>query len=285
MIEWLSKNKIGIQVSLDDLETSKPLHDGKSSSSLVLENIKRLQEGEIPFSINTVLDYEHTKSLRNLVDYICSIKKLSQWGLSASFTLNDDTYVDDIIDVMKLGILQLRDNGFDVRNNLRFYNEVVNQPDMTCPVGKNSMALGTNLEVWPCQSLIDRPPLGVFDEHIKELLETSEGNRYFHNRTLLPQCTDCGVLNWCRGGYRAIHSTDKKAVDVTCRIKQEIVPFILQETQNFGYGGNGNCNCNHNHSHQPEQDDTFDNIIKNYLVDFPKSDIKPTFVKTPMLED
>jgi sulfatase maturation enzyme AslB (radical SAM superfamily) len=44
---------------------------------------------------------------------------------------------------------------------------------------------------------------------------------------------NCSVLHWCRGGCRAVHLTDEKAIDITCKIKQEIIPFILQETQGY----------------------------------------------------
>jgi radical SAM protein with 4Fe4S-binding SPASM domain len=274
MIEWVAKNRIGIQVSLDDLEKSKPLNNGESSSPLVLKNIERLRKAKICFNINTVLNYENTKSLRDLVDYICSINPLN-WGLSASFTLHDDTYVNEIMDVLKLGILRLRDNRFDIRNRLRFYNEVLNQPGQTCHAGGCGVfALGTKLEVWSCQAAIDKKPLGYFDEDIKELLATSEDNAYFRNRTLLPQCTDCSVLNWCRGGCRAVHLTDMKAVEITCKIKQEIINFMLKETQ--GYTTSNNCGCNHSH-----------NELDKYIIDYVKEKIKTDelkFVETPPLD-
>jgi sulfatase maturation enzyme AslB (radical SAM superfamily) len=58
------KNNIGVQVSLDDLEDSKPLNSGESSSLLVLENIERLKDAKVPFTINTVFDYSKTKTLK-----------------------------------------------------------------------------------------------------------------------------------------------------------------------------------------------------------------------------
>jgi radical SAM protein with 4Fe4S-binding SPASM domain len=274
MIEWMSKNKIGIQVSLDDLENSKPLNNGESSSPLVLKNIERLREAKIPFNINTVFNYENTKSLRDLVDYICSIDSL-HWGLSASFTINDDTYLNEIMDVIKLGILRLRDNNFDIRNKLRFYNEVINHPGQTCHAGCSIFALGTKLEVWSCQSMIDKKPLGYFNENVKELLATSEDNAYFRNRTLLPQCTDCSVLNWCRGGCRAVHLTDMKAVELTCKIKQEIINFILRETQGYNNRNSNNCNCHSSND--------LDKYITDYVKNLPKEDIK--LVETPDLPD
>jgi radical SAM protein with 4Fe4S-binding SPASM domain len=274
MIEWMLRNNLGVQVSLDDLENSKPLNNGESSSEVVLKNIEQLKEAKVSFSINTVFDYSKTKSLKKLVDYVCQ-QPISQWGLSASFTISDDTYVDEIIDQIKLVVLRLKENGFDVRKNFRFYNEIIAYPGMTCTAGKGIFALGTNLEVWPCQSMIDKPPLGYFDENIKQLLATSEDNKYFYNRTLLPQCTDCSVLNWCRGGCRAVHLTDMKAVEITCRIKQEIIDFILKETQNGGY----RRYSGHNHDHGAG----LIKIIGDYVESMPKDGIK--FVETPPLPD
>jgi radical SAM protein with 4Fe4S-binding SPASM domain len=279
MIEWLNKNQIGIQVSLDDLENSKPLNNGESSSTVVLKNIERLKDAKVRFSMNTVLDYNKTKDLVGLVDYICR-QPISDYGLSASFTLNDDTYVNEIITTLKLGIVRLRQNGFDIRNRLRFYNEVINYPGRTCHAGVSLFAVGTNLEVWPCQSMIDKKPLGYYDENLKDLLATSEDNKYFRSRTLLPQCTDCTVLNWCRGGCRAVHLNDKKSVDITCKIKQEVINFILKETQNYNYKNNS-------HDHHLNDDSFekgFEKIINDYAERISKSSIELEFVETPPLD-
>jgi radical SAM protein with 4Fe4S-binding SPASM domain len=273
MVEWIEKNRIGIQVSLDDLENSKPLNNGKSSSSEVLKNIEKLREANIQFSINTVFDYETTKDIRKLADYISEINP-SEWGFSSSYSLDDDTYIEEIVETTKLCILRLITNGFDIRNRFRYYNEVINQPNRTCTAGVNLFALGTNLEVWPCQSVIDRKPLGFFDENIQELLLTNEANKYFRDRTLLPQCTDCNVLNWCRGGCRALHG-NKKVMDVTCKIKQKIIPFVNNKIHEYPHN---------KHGHKHYLDDKIEMLIKNYIVDTLESDIKPTFVKTPPLD-
>jgi radical SAM protein with 4Fe4S-binding SPASM domain len=275
MIEWMLKNKLGVQVSLDDLENSKPLNNGESSSKIVLQNIERLKAAKVYFSINTVFDYSKTKSLKNLVDYVCQ-QPISQYGFSASFTINDNTYIDEIIDQIKLAILRLKENNFDIKNKFRFYNEIIGRPGQTCQAGVHIFALGINLEVWSCQSMIDKKPLGYFDENIKELLATSEDNAYFRNRTILPQCTDCSVLNWCRGGCRAVHLTDMKAVELTCKIKQEIINFILRETQ--GYNNRNSNNCNHQHDNGG-----LDKILKDYIKNLPKEEIK--LVETPDLPE
>jgi uncharacterized protein len=274
MIEWMQKNKLGLQVSLDDLENSKPLNNGESSSKIVLQNIERLKEAKVSFAINTVFDYSKTKSLKKLIDYVCQ-QPISQYGFSASFTINDDTYIDEIIDQIKLAILQLKENNFDIRNKFRFYNEVINGPGQTCHAGVSIFAIGTNLEVWSCQSMIDKKPLGYFDENLKTLLATSEENKYFYNRTLLPQCTDCSILNWCRGGCRAVHLTDMKAVELTCKIKQEIINFILKETQGYNNRQSNNCNCHSSND--------LDKYITDYVKNLPKEEIK--LVETPDLPD
>jgi radical SAM protein with 4Fe4S-binding SPASM domain len=243
----------------------------------VLQNIERLKEAKIPFSINTVFDYNKTKSLKKLTDYVCQ-QPISQYGFSASFTINDNTYIDEIIDQVKLVVLQLKENNFDIRNRFRFYNEVIGQPGKTCHAGVDTFAIGTKLEVWPCQSLIDKKPLGYFDENIKNLLATSKNNKYFFNRTLLPQCTDCSVLNWCRGGCRAVHLNDMEAVENTCKIKQEIINFILRETQGYNNRSYHNYSCDHS-----TKNNGLDTHISNYINGLPKEEIK--LVETPPLLD
>jgi radical SAM protein with 4Fe4S-binding SPASM domain len=270
MIEWMLKNHIGIQVSLDDLHNSKPLNNGKSSSETTIRNIARLYKAKVGFSINTVLDTDRTKSLKELAEYICSFKNIT-WGLNASYTQNDDSKTDTIISIFKETFTELHKNNFNIRNKLRFYNMVLGQKGHNCHAGVSIFALGTNLEVFSCQSLIDKPPLGYFDENIRQLLETAEANRYFYNRTLLPQCTDCNILEYCRGGCRSAHH-DKKAVEVTCRIKQELINFILNGTKT------SRTNCHHNH----ELDMMFDTYITEQLKK-QASEVQPMFVETPPL--
>lgn len=242
MIDWLLENKIGVQVSLDGLQSSKPLVYGDNSAKLVISNIERLRQAGVNFSINTVYDITKNPSIRRLVDYVCEVNP-SQWGLSASFALNDDSHLEEICDQIKLAVIRLRENNFDVYHKLRFYNEILGFQG-SCDAGRSIFALGVNLEVWPCQARIDTPPLGFFDEKINQLLETVEGNAYFRNRTLLPQCTDCEILHWCRGGCRSVHLLDKKAVDVTCRIKREVIKTMLLQSNS---NNNSFISCN-NHS-------------------------------------
>jgi radical SAM protein with 4Fe4S-binding SPASM domain len=271
IIEWLLKNNIGIQVSLDDLNNSKPLHTGESSAKVTLQNIKKLSEANVSFSINTVLDTDKTENLADLVEYICSLKNVD-WGLNASYTLADETKAEKAIKLFKDAITELNKHNYNVYNRLRFYNMTLSRKWGSCTAGTSIFALGTNLEVWPCQTLIDKPPLGYFDAHINDLLKTSEGNRYFYNRTLLPQCTDCNILEYCRGGCRSVHQ-DEQCVKVTCKIRREIVNFILQGKRN------NDSHCGHDR----QLNDVFENIIKDYIKNMSDTGIMPMFVETPAL--
>jgi radical SAM protein with 4Fe4S-binding SPASM domain len=248
MLKGLQKNRIGVQVSLDDLENSKPLANGQSSSKITMRNIKRFQEEGIGFSINTVLDIKNTKSLKDMVEYICSLNNV-QWGLNASYTMNDESISDEVIKVFKEAILLLGEKNFNILYGLRFYNMTIGRNEGGCISGIGTCALGTNLEVWPCQCFSYKKPLGYYDENIKEILATSKENEYFRNRTLLPQCTDCSILQYCRGGCRAVNMTDEKAVEVTCKIKQEVVKFILEKRRELNNNTN-NCDCGGNNHQQ-----------------------------------
>jgi hypothetical protein len=83
-------------------------------------------------------------------------------------------------------------------------------------------------------------------------------------------------LNWCRGGCRAVHD-DKEAVRVTCKIKQEVMNFIMQGNNQRRI--NKPCTCDE------QQSNVLDDIIKDYIVNIPKSKSLPTFVETPSLPD
>jgi radical SAM protein with 4Fe4S-binding SPASM domain len=242
MVDWLAKNQIRIQVSLDDLDQSKPLKNNQNSPETVLKNIQKLQQAKIRFSINTVLNLETTEIIKDLAEYVCLLKTPQKnnidWGLTISYAENDNAKIAVAVKILKDAITILKKNNYDISRKLRIQNIRLSDVNCNCHAGTPlSFAIGTNLEVYSCQSMIDKKPLGYFDENIKHLLESSVDNRYFYNRTLLPQCTDCTVLQWCRGGCRAINLKDRKATEVTCRIKQEIVDVILQGRNKFLNGG------------------------------------------------
>jgi radical SAM protein with 4Fe4S-binding SPASM domain len=226
IIGWLLENKIGIQVSLDDLENSKPLKDGKSTSEVTMKNIERIKKAGVAFSINTVLDLDRTQNLNKMVNYVSRLGVV--WGLNGSYTLDDDSRIEEMIGVFKEAVLILYGNSFDVYRRFRFYNMVLENPQAVCTAGVNVFALGTNLEMWPCQSMISEKSIGYFDENFKQLLETSEENKYYRERTMLQECTDCSILQWCRGGCRPQHS-NKKCMETVCRIKRDVVQFIWQK--------------------------------------------------------
>jgi radical SAM protein with 4Fe4S-binding SPASM domain len=274
MIEWMKENDIGMQVSLDDLDNSKPLKTGKSSSEIVLKNIIKAQSNNISFSINTVLDIEKTASLTPIVNYVSSFKN-KQWGLSASFTMSDDRNIEKIINVLKEGIDTLRRNRFDIYNNLRFYNMI---PIFTgsgrCGAGIDTVAIGTDLEVWACQSQCDKKPLGFYNENIDRLLKESKENEYFYKKMVLPECADCSIFDNCRGGCRVTHN-DPQINKVTCHIRREIMTYILKTVPMF----TNYQKC----EHDKEAMEGVYSLIDGYVSCLDEKDKK--FVETPSLEE
>jgi uncharacterized protein len=301
ILKWLQKNNIGVQVSLDDLENSKPLANGQSSSKITMKNIKRFQEEGINFSINTVLDVKKTKSLKDMVEYVCSLRNI-QWGLNTSYTMDDDSLIDEVVQVFKEAISLLGKKGFNILHALRFCNMIIGKNEGGCISGIGTCALGTNLEVWPCQAFNNKKPLGYYGENIKELLATSKENEYFRNRTLMPRCTDCSILQYCRGGCRVANLTNKKAIEVTCEIKQKVLEFILNQKRNSNkncnrnnHGNNceRNCesdndglnNCGYNEcDHGQEFDNRFEEIVSEYIEKQTALGKELKYVETPLLD-
>ena len=299
--DWMEENHIGMQISLDDLLNGKPLADGTSSSEVVLKNIQKVQSRNINFSFNTVLDIDRTKDLTGLANFVSSFKNI-EWGLNASYTENDPNKIQEVIDIFDKCILQLVRRGFDINNKLRFYNTTVGQGRGGCSAGFNSFAIGTNLEVWPCQSMCDRDLICYFDENIKTTLMTHTYNEYFRKRRMRPECSDCSILGLCRGGCRATHYNDE-INDVVCQIRRNIIEklhsgyyYKNQQRQCKHQNNNQNCtfiecNCKQNECIACNDDSnklcifaTEDNGLDKIIDDFVSSNEEKIEVKTPGLD-
>jgi hypothetical protein len=88
------------------------------------------------------------------------------------------------------------------------------------------------------------------------------------------------VLNWCRGGCRATHLTDPKAVEVTCRIKQEIIPFLSREAETQERINEKHCYQSNNYS---TENNSLGKHITDYIQNLKKEETK--LVETPDLPD
>jgi radical SAM protein with 4Fe4S-binding SPASM domain len=292
-------NNIGVQVSLDDLENGKPLINGKSSSKKVLANIQKLQTRNIRASVNTVLDIEKTKDLTRMANFISSFNNID-WGLNASYTEKDSSKISEVIKIFDDCIFQLVKRGFDIYNKLRFYNTTIGPGRGGCSAGVNSFAIGTNLEVWSCQSLCDREKIGYFDEDIKQTLMAAGGNAYFRERRMRAECSDCSILGLCRGGCRATHESDE-INDTVCEIRRNIIGKLAsgyytnqkrrqenQQIKNCTYYQQQNvctspkqqthCEVEHDHDHSG-----LETILNEYTANAQKNG---TFkeVETPLLD-
>jgi len=163
---------------------------------------------------------------------------------------------------------------------LRFYNTVVGTGRGGCSAGVDSFAIGTNLEVWPCQSWCDREPIGCFDENIKETLKTSAGNEYFRNRRMMPDCSDCPVLGYCRGGCRATHESEE-INGAVCQIRRDILGklargYYTNNRQNSGQARN--CKCS-----SGRHDEGVGKILEDYAQKLPDAK-EVMLVDTPSLD-
>jgi uncharacterized protein len=163
IIEWLQKTNIGVQVSLDDLENQKPFHDGTSSASVVLKNIEKLREARISHSPNCVIDLDRATDVTKIADYINEHGNNISLGLNVPYELDDEERIDGYIEVFMKTIAKLKENNYDIVQKLRLCNTSFDGTP-TCGAGAHLFAIGTNLEVWSCQSLIDKAPLGYFSD-------------------------------------------------------------------------------------------------------------------------
>lgn len=60
---------------------------------------------------------------------------------------------------------------------------------------------------------------------------------------MLKDCTDCSILQYCRGGCRAAHK-DLECNRITCQIRRTVVNFILRKIPKYKQQQHNNCNNN-----------------------------------------
>ena len=223
-IEWMRKNRIGVQVSLDDLKSSKLLKTGEPTAPIVMKNIKALNEAGLGFSINTVFD-DPQNDILPITDYICESLP-NQWGLQSVFTISNEGKIDDLIAKFKQSISRLKENKFDIFNRFRFYNETLAKP------GNYYLSSTYKFYIWPDLSAVYAGKLlGKFDEGVKEKVFNDE-NMLIAKPKARAGCADCPILQWCRGAVDYFYDTPEITSSI-CKIKREVLNFALKETQGY----------------------------------------------------
>ena len=225
MVEWAKRYaKGGISTSLDGLTVSKPFHDGSSSAKTVMGNIETLLANEFrhDISITTVLSESNLKELPELA------KKMVDWDVD--WSINLDHYYDggigsgEILAAMVGAIEALLVGGYDMIHRFKFNNVSLAAGYDGCTAGEKLFAIGVNGEIWPCQTLSDRDPVGWLGDDLLEVLEVGSCDygcgAHF---TLAAECQECALRSQCHGGCQ-LHGKRGQA----CRITKRVFYLVSQ---------------------------------------------------------
>jgi uncharacterized protein len=181
---------IGLCVSLDSLEYSKPYHNGNSSSQIVINNIKTIKNmsPKTSISISTVIT-DNAKHLKDMVKYVAD-NEISIWDMSFDNYAENNVDIEAIkenlnnlileVEKNKYSFLRIRFNGINFKNN------------SGCGAGENLICIDTNGDVYPCQTLleIEKEKLGnIFNENLKNYIKVGCDKI----------CSECSIFEYCAG--------------------------------------------------------------------------------------
>lgn len=254
--EWLDffeNNRFDIGISIDGTaEYNK--HYGKEgaekSTERVLNNIKRLNDRNIPFGIISVITNSHTQNPEMLYSF-CVENGIHD--LSLNYCFNSDT--DDSVDNSKLCsfVKRLFDLYFSGSYNLnvREFNETIakimgycTDTCATCD-RKNCgqyMAFDYLGNVFFCDSEYDKNTKvgNIHEQNLYQIIDSFNYiNQLYECRKVYEDtCRNCKYVQYCGGGcHRYDVVIDGKKQNYFCDTNKELIDYIALTIKNV----NGNC--------------------------------------------
>lgn len=226
ILEYLSKNKIGIGVSLDDLYFQKPFIDGSSSSKTVINNLYKYWESGRSCGVCSVIDYENNYKFNDLAKFVAENSKfIGEWMVGIDFTdfsLNSEKE-DRIVKILNEMVDTFCKYSKDI-NILKIMN--VKFSDYTyCPAGRTLISVSEDLKASACQALIGKVDFGDYDINIMKKLKTEKTNEYYYSNILPSACKDCGLSVFCNGGCKLQHENTNN-LNHLCNIRKRIFRHI-----------------------------------------------------------
>lgn len=203
-IKFLLESNAIVSISLDGVRTSKPDHSGKSSAQRVQNGILRFLEKGVKLknlSITTVITKSGLSELPELASWIAKHKM--PWLIQLNHFFQGELNVNEAYIPFANSLDILMANGYDLRQ-LRFngMNPLVRNEG--CGACLNSVAFGTQGEIYPCQTAIGKATLGNITQ-IQNLWKVMQEQRLYNagNNFQLPhECNACAINQWCHGGCK-----------------------------------------------------------------------------------
>jgi radical SAM protein with 4Fe4S-binding SPASM domain len=227
IIEWIKNNKITPGISLDNIEFQKPFLNNKSSHEEVMKNIDTLIKNDIYMGICSVFDFRNFNNFSSLAKFVCERKDhIGEWSTSISFI--DENITDDDFDKIFRLYKEIIDDMVKYNFNIfqAFKCESLKFGNFSyCPAGHYLLSVDSDLNVSPCQALINEISLGKFDKDIIYKMMTLKQNSYYWENTNPEFCNNCRIYEFCNGGCRLQH----KNIDILkkrCLLRQRIFKYV-----------------------------------------------------------
>jgi radical SAM protein with 4Fe4S-binding SPASM domain len=193
-------NYIGLCVSLDSLTQSKPDARGASTSHIVINNIKQIKEcvPNLNISISTVIT-DKAKHLAEMAKYV-SDNNFNAWDLSFDNFTENNVDIEatksnirafvDAVDACGYSFYKIKFDGINFT------------PNKGCGAGSKLVAIDTNGDIYPCQTLLSDK---------SEMLGSTIASECKPYKDISPQtnCLKCKIYKYC-GGECKYHNDSKR---------------------------------------------------------------------------
>jgi uncharacterized protein len=209
-IEYISKQKNMMNVSLDSTTFSKPFHNGKSSAKKVMKNIEKVTKYK-PVFIMTVLT-ENGKHLPDLAEYI--LDKGFKWEIQLNKFYEQEIKTKEVKHNLRKVVEIFHNKKVSILENLIF-NFCDFTQDRACKAGQELFYIETNGEIYPCQMQNNGKPLTkIGDENLLEILEKNKNSKIINKK-----CSPCSIEDYCHGDC-PINNTSKRK-EYFCEIMKD----------------------------------------------------------------
>lgn len=246
VIDYFKENNFSVLVSFDGLENNRPFVNMESSSRVVLNNIRRLQNAGINITIRATLLQSSTKLYENFVF-------LESLGVNfecvfACATASDETNISDysqvsrentypqlkqIVDYYKFSILQGNKVNCQtilkkiVEMNLKIFSKYA------CSAGRNMFTFNNNGDIYSCQNNASGKKLlcgNISNSIDKRTFQKSASPIYYK----IENCKDCWARYLCSGGCMseklAMNIDRNKNMREKCEFEKMYLELLLYLT-------------------------------------------------------
>lgn len=244
---WLKNNHSFVRISFDSLaqKNQRRFADGKDSTEIVINNIKRVVKSGLPMAVQLILTSESINDTPDLVKFIYDLGvrdiKFEPVYITESsrgknsLMIKPKIFAQNFLETLKM----IRKNNWDLiidtslisRPTFGYYCNMPSGNLILTPEGNITSCVEISKG---CDNFSDLLLYGKWDKKKKEIIfdnEKMEKLRKFHF-TEFETCSSCNLKLICRGGcpIRRLWKINENMTQQTynCMIRKLIIPEVLK---------------------------------------------------------